>query len=247
MTYNFTVSPDFMPSYISGWYIFNTWIQRHLNEKVHLELYDSFEAQREAIESGRVDLIYANPFDAAMLIRDKGFQVVARPNATSDEAIIAISAESQITTIEDLQPDTRIASTDAPDVHMMGMIMIEPADLDHNNTTRHICSSYVLVAKDLITGKADIGFFLKDAFENLSASTRKNLKILVTSQIHVIHHQLMIGPHMAHLREPLLNQLLEAKDAQAEEVLMSLGFKTWIKVEHEEAEFMIDLMDTLVK
>ncbi|MEQ1601095.1 MAG: PhnD/SsuA/transferrin family substrate-binding protein [Methylophilaceae bacterium] len=247
MSYNFTVSPDFMPSYISGWYIFNTWIQRQLNEKIHLELYDSFEAQREAIESGKVDLIYANPFDAAMLIRDKGFQVVACPNATSDEAVIAVSAESSILSIEDLKHGTRIASTDAPDVHMMGMIMIEPADLDRDNTTRHICSSYVLVAKDLITDKADIGFFLKDAFEHFSETTRKNLRVLVSSHIHIIHHQLMIGPRLAHLREPLLNHLLEAKDAQAEEVLVSLGFKTWAKVDHEEAEFMIDLMDTLVK
>lgn len=246
MTYNFTVSPDFMPSYISGWYIFNTWVQRHLNEQIHLEMYDSFEAQREAIASDKVDLIYANPYDAAMLIRDKGFQVVARPAATSDEAIIAVSADSPITSVEDLKSGTRIASTDAPDVHMMGMIMIEPADLDQTNTTRHICGSYVLVAKDLITGKADIGFFLKDAFENLSGSTRKSLRILVSSRIHVIHHQLMIGPRMAHLREPLLRHLLESKDAQSEEVLASLGFKTWAAVDNEEAEFMIDLIDTLI-
>lgn len=247
MSYNFTVSPDFMPAYLSGWYIFNTWMQRHLNEHIHLEMYDSFEAQREAIASDQVDLIYANPFDAAMLIREKGFHALARPAATSDEAVIAVSAENRLASVEDLKPGTRIASTDAPDVHMMGMIMIEPADLGHDNTTRQICSSYVLVAKALITARADIGFFLKDAFENLSGTTRKSLRILVTSQIHVIQHQLLIGPRMAHLREPLLKHLLETKDAQAAEVLLSLGFKTWAAVEDEEAEFMIDLMDTLVK
>jgi phosphonate transport system substrate-binding protein len=247
MSYNFTVSPDFMPSYISGWYIFNTWLQRHLNEQIHLEMYDSFDAQRAAIASDKVDLIYANAYDAAMLIREKGFLAVARPASTSDEAIIAVNAESPITSVEDLKSGTRIASTDAPDVHMMGMIMIEPADLDHDNTTRQICSSYILVAKKLITDNADIGFFLKDAFENLSATTKKSLRILVSSQIHVIQHQLLIGPRMAHLRESLQHHLLETKDAQSEEVLASLGFKTWAKVEDEEAEFMIDLMDTLVK
>lgn len=175
MNYNFTVSPDFMPTYISGWYIFNTWMQRQLNENIHLELYDSFDAQRAAIQAGMVDMIYANPYDAAMLIRDKGFKAVARPVGISDEAIIAVNVDSHIDTVEALKEGTRIASTDAPDVHMMGMIMIEPADLSKDNTSRHICDSYVLVAKDLITSKADIGFFLKDAYENLSNTTKKNL------------------------------------------------------------------------
>ena len=247
MSYNFTVSPDFMPSYISGWYIFNTWMQRQLNEPIHLEMYDSFEAQRAAILADNVDLIYANPYDAATLIRDKGFQALACPAATSDEAVIVVNAESPFTCIEDLKSSLRIASTDAPDVHMMGIIMIEPADLHHDNTSRHICGSYVLVAKQLITGKADIGFFLKDAFEHLSATTKSSLRILVSSHIHVIHHQLLIGPRMAHLREPLQRHLLKTRDAQSEEVLTSLGFKSWAKVETEDAEFMIDLMDTLIK
>ena len=30
MTYNFTISPDFSPDHISGWYIFNTWLQKRL-------------------------------------------------------------------------------------------------------------------------------------------------------------------------------------------------------------------------
>jgi len=246
MTYNFTVSPDFMPSYISGWYIFNTWMQRQLEQNIHLELYDSFDAQREAIQAGKVDMIYANPYDAAMLIRDKGFKAVARPAGISDEAIIAVNIDSGIDSVESLKPGTRIASTDAPDVHMMGMIMIEPADLNPENTTRHICDSYVLVAKDLITGKADVGFFLKDAYDNLSSTTKKSLKVLVGSQIQVVHHQLMIGPNMADLHAPLLKHLLETKDTKSQEVLAGLGFKEWEAVDSEEAEFMIDLMDTLV-
>lgn len=246
MNYNFTVSPDFMPTYISGWYIFNTWMQRQLNENIHLELYDSFDAQRAAIQAGMVDMIYANPYDAAMLIRDKGFKAVARPVGISDEAIIAVNVDSHIDTVEALKEGTRIASTDAPDVHMMGMIMIEPADLSKDNTSRHICDSYVLVAKDLITSKADIGFFLKDAYENLSNTTKKNLKVLISSQIQVVHHQLMMGPRMAQLQSTLLQHLIDAKDTKSQEVLASLGFKEWEAVDTEAAEFMVDLMDTLV-
>ena len=96
MKYNFTVSPDFNPSHLSGWFIFNTWVQRNLGEHIHLELYDDFEAQRKAIEADEFDLIYANPFDATTLVRKKGFVPVASPSSKSDEAIIAVPVDSPI-------------------------------------------------------------------------------------------------------------------------------------------------------
>lgn len=61
MTMLFTVSPDFPADRISGWYVFNTWMQRALAAGIHLELYDDFRTQREAIAADKVDLIYANP------------------------------------------------------------------------------------------------------------------------------------------------------------------------------------------
>ena len=73
MTYQITVSPDFSPDHIFGWYHFNTWLQQNLDTRIHLELYSDFESQREAILSDQIDLIYANPYDASMLVREKGF------------------------------------------------------------------------------------------------------------------------------------------------------------------------------
>ena len=84
MPYLFTVSPDFTPDHLSGWFIFNTWLQRALSEAFHLELYDDFLSQREAIQADQIDLIYANPYDAAMLVRDKGFTPLVKPVGHSD-------------------------------------------------------------------------------------------------------------------------------------------------------------------
>ena len=61
MPFNFTVSPDFAPDHMSGWFYFNTWLQRQLGIEMHLELYDNFEDQRADIRAGKVDLIYAQP------------------------------------------------------------------------------------------------------------------------------------------------------------------------------------------
>lgn len=246
-THIFTVSPDFTPDHLSGWFIFNTWLQRTLDAHFHLQLYDDFQSQREAILADKIDLIYANPFDASMLVREKGFRPLARFGNVADEAIIAVSASSPYFKVEDLRPGIKLATTDDPDVHMMGMIMIEPAELDKNNIEMVNCDNYVLVAKQLIKHAADAGIFLHDAFNDLSSVIRKELRVLVSSQIHVVHHSLMIGPKIMEYREPLLEALLAMQDCEkGKGILQAMGCDSWQTVEDEEMEFMIDLMDTLM-
>lgn len=247
MSYNLSVSPDFSPDKISGWYIFNTWLQRQLDLPIHLELYDDFASQRDAINADQVDIIYANPFDASMLVRQKGFIPVARPKDKSDEAVIAVNAASPVQNVEDLKPGVRIATTDDPHVHMMCMIMLEPADLNKDNVAFTSCDAYVLVAKELLREQADVGFFLSEAYDGLSEITRKNLRELIRSQISVIEHVLLISPRLAE-QQPLVQAALVhmADDEKGAGVLSSLGFSGWEAVEQEDTEFMIDLMETLV-
>jgi len=246
MTHTFTVSPDFPPARISGWFIFNTWLQRRLEAAIHLELYDDFARQRADIAAGKIDLIYANPYDAALLVREKGFVPVARPRDKADEAIIAVPAASAVQHVEDLRPGARIASTDDPDVRTMGMIMIEPADLSAANTAAVACGNYVLVAKALLTGTADAGFFLKQSFEELSEVTRRQLRQIVESHIYVVHHALMAGPRLAPRRDEIRDALLGMdQDAKGRDILANLGLAGWDEFDEEATEFMIDLMDTL--
>jgi phosphonate transport system substrate-binding protein len=246
MSYQFTVSPDFTPDHLSGWYIFNTWLQKATDLHIHLQIYDNFHKQREAIQNDHVDLIYANPYDAAMLVREKGFEALARPADCADEALIAVAVDSGVHCVEDLQPGTRLATTDDPDVHLMGMIMLEPANLDRNNITIIPCDTYVLVAKELIKSHADAGIFLVEAYNSLSSIIHKQLRILVAGQIQVVHHCLMIGPNMQQHRAVLLDALLSMESAKkGTSVLEALQFSRWEAVDHEEVEFMIDLMDTL--
>jgi len=242
----FTVSPDFTPDHLSGWYIFNTWIQRQTGTAIHLEMYNDFHSQREAINNDNIDLIYANPFDAAMLVREKGFQPLVKAAGESDEAIIAVSSENAVEDVAHLTEGIKVAFTDDPDVHLMGMIMLEPGDLDASNIIEVPSDTYVLVAKHLLKGEADAGIFLAEAYDDLSSMIKKQLRILVRSQISVIHHSLMIGPKLLDKKEQFQNALIEmSADEKGQGVLKSLNFNSWEKVEDDEMEFMIDLMDAL--
>lgn len=247
MKHTMTVSPDFSPNHIAGWYIFNTWLQVQLSQNIHLELYNNFNEQRAAIERDEIDIIYANPFDASMLIRDKGFTAIAKPHKKPDEAIIAVPANSIVQSVEDLRPNTHIAKTDDPDVNMIGMIILEPADLNAKNTTAKTVDTYVLVAKQLFQGKADVGFFLKESYDDLSNFVKEQLRILVSSEIHVITHTLLLGPKAKTQQNDIQQALLNMTDLpKGKGVLDSMGISSWDIQTQEDAEFMIDLMDTLV-
>lgn len=241
-----TVSPDFAPKNTSAWFIFNTWLQRRLNLPIHLELFNDFASQREAIASGEIDIIFANPYDASMLVRRHDFAPVARPAGGADECVVVVPATSTVTHVEDLQAGIRIASTEDPDVELIGMILLEPADLDRSNTQPVVVASYPLVAAQLLRGRADVGFILEAAYEDLSSLTRRQLRPLVRSQISDIRHVILIGPRLRPLRERVRRLLLGMhEDPAGASLVTELGVRRWETMEPEDTEFMIDLMDTL--
>jgi phosphonate transport system substrate-binding protein len=246
MTYQITVSPDFSPDHIFGWYHFNTWLQQNLDTRIHLELYSDFESQREAILNDQIDLIYANPYDASMLVREKGFIAIARPRGISDEVVLTVNAESAFEEVEDLEQGLRLISTEDPDINMIGYILIEPANLTVDNTTMQQVDTYPIVARKLLRGDADAGFFLRDAFNDLTRLTRNNLRVLVESDISVIHHSLLVGPKLKQQSLDIQQMLLSMFDnKKGRDVLTSLGFAAWEAVDEEDTEFMIDIMDSL--
>jgi len=246
MSYNLAVSPDFKPDLISGWFIFNTWLQHQLDKAIHLEIHQGFDEQLQAIAAKKIDIIYANPYDISRLVRDEGFIPVAKPHAKPDEAVVVAAAEGDINTLQDLAVTASIAKTQARDVNNIGMILLEPADISPESAQFIECESYISVAKALINGKADVGFMLADAFNDLSPLVAKQLKPIVSSQIHLIHHAILLGPQLAEQHDVLASFLIDMhKTDKGKKILDDLGISHWEPMDVEEAEFMIDLMDTL--
>ena len=248
MIFNLTVSPSFPTERISDWYIFNTWLQRALSLPIHLELYDSFGAQRAAIAAGKVDLIYANPFDASLLVREKGFRALARPEGRPDEMVVVTAVGSATAAITDLQPGARLACCEDPCVNTVGRILLEPANLDASNTEEQRRETYIQVARTLLRGEADIGFLPVEAFDALSGVVRRDLKVLVTSQLHVIHHVFLAGPRLQERADDFTSLLVSMHETEkGRGILEALGASRWQAVQQENVEFMIDIISTLTQ
>lgn len=247
MTLNFLVAPDFAPDRFAGWHMLNTLLQARSGLALHLLMPASAAEQAEHLRAGRVDLIYANPFDASHLIRELGYVALARPRARSDEMVIATAAASPAQSVEGLKKGARIALTDNRDVKLIGLRLLEPADLAEADLEWVVTESYQAAARLVIKREVDAAFFLADAFHALSRMTLAQLRVLVESALDDISHVVLAHPRIAgdlpRIGAALVGVGEVARDA---EVLDALGLpQGFVAMTAEEAEFMIDLMDTL--
>lgn len=247
MTINLLIAPDFAPERFAGWHMLNTLLQRRAGIQIHLLTPASASEQAELIAKGDVQAIYANPFDAAHLIREQGYRVIARPKGKADEMVIASGANSNIKVLEDLKPGYKVAMADNRDVKLIGLRLLEAVDLQEKDIEWHITENYQAAARALIKGEADAGFFLSEVFHTLSRLTLSQMNVLIESDLSDITHVVLVNENFEHGEEVLQALLSLTNDNDGKEVLnelgMSEGFETMTE---EDGEFMVDLMETLL-
>lgn len=246
MEIRFTVSPDFAPERVAAWNAFGSWLGERLGRTLAFETFPGFASQRDAIEENRVDLIYATPFDAAMLVREKGFAALARARDRADEALVAVDAAHPARSMYELPPDTGVAGAGDPEVTRIGLLLLQAAELGTSRAGVRIFDTYTDLAEALAGPGAGVGIFLKRAFDDLPAPLRAGLRPLVASEIHVVHHQLMSSPRLSAVQDELRGALLAMEgDGAGRAILGELGFAGWDPVAAADLEFTIDLMETL--
>lgn len=242
----FVTAADVTPTEFSDWYLFNTWLQRKTGQQINLHIPVTFQELHERIEADKADIVYANPYDAAMLVRDNGFIPVARPDNHSDEVVIVTHKDSKITDFAKITPLCHIALTDDRDVHMIGMILIEPSDLEEDSIEFVACKNSIAVAKNVLNKKANIGFLLTKSYDGFSRLIKSDLRELIRSQISVINHTLMVKQEVLAAVPNLAEILADMHNSpNGKPILDKLDINKWLQVEAEETEFMIDLMETL--
>lgn len=247
MSHRFVIAPDFPPNLFSGWYTLNTLLQKRSNLAVHLETPASSQEQTKMIDGGDIALVYANPFDAAKLIREKDYKAIARPVGKSDEMVIVSSSKGDIKTLDDLKAGATIAMADNRDVKLIGLRLLEAVDLTENDVKFEITETYQAAAKLVAQGQVDAAFFIAEIYHSLSNLTKMQLNVLIESDLADITHVLLAKDDLSDANT-ICDVLLSLKnDADGQAVLSELGMPNGFEaVSEEEAEFMIDLMETLL-
>ena len=248
MSLNVLIAPDFAPDRFAGWHMLNTLLQKRTGQAIHLLTPASAAEQAQLIAGGKADVVYANPFDASVMVREQGFRAFARPVGKSDEMVIATGAGSPANVVEDLKPGCRIALTDNRDVKLIGLRLLEPADLTEADIQWQMVDNYQAAARLAMKGEVDASFFLAEAYHSLSRLTRSQLKTLIESRLADITHVLLaregVAEHVPALRDALTG-MAGSPDGQV--VLDELGIpKGFEPMSDEDVEFMLDLMETLL-
>ena len=184
------------------------------------------------------------------MIRDAGYKAIARPIAKSDEMVIATGANTAYETARDLKPGCTIALTDNRDVKLIGLRLLEVADLKEPDIKWNLVENYQAAARLAIKGEVDAAFFLAETYNSLSGLTRKQMRVLVESKLADITHVFLLNSRISAEDSARFAQaLLELKGTpDGQPVLDELGMSGGFEVMAEEdAEFMIDLMDTLLE
>lgn len=242
------VAPDFSPDRFAGWHMVNTLVQSRSGLQLHLLTPSSAQEQADLLRSDVVDLVYANPFDASHLIRDLGFKAFARPVGKPDEMVIATAADSPLRCLEDLRPGSRLAVTENRDVKLIGLRLLEAADLSEKDIEWVRAETFQAAARLAIKGEVEAAFFLAEIYHSLSRITRSQLKVLIESAIFDITHVLLAHQRVASEVPTIMAALAGIGQRSTDhEVLDALGIPGGFEtMQEEEAEFMVDLMDTLL-
>lgn len=246
MKYTMSICPTTPTAEMSGWFILNTYLQKKLGIAIHLEIYDNFDAQRAAFHKGEIDFVYANPFDATLLMRELNFSALNKPANSANEVVIVCNAKSNYKALNDLQPSLNIATADDPAINLIGMILLESIDINSTNSQALECDSFIVATKKVLNGEADIAFLPKEVYEKLSSIIKSQLQSLISSEISVIHHIFAASQKSKSVHNELAQALCDLnQDDAGENILTTIGIPSFLTMPQEEAEFMIDLMDTL--
>lgn len=243
---NFLIAPDFPPQKFLGWHLFNTNLQRHIGQPVHLLTPTDFNEQKDWVENKTVDLIYANPFDAADLVRNRGYIPLVYPVDNYDEVVIATHLNSPYQHSDELPAHCKIIATQNYDVRLISLRLLESANLNEENIQWVASSSYAAAARQLINQEGDAALFLASAFKHFNQMTTAQMRVLMESRLNELSHVVLLHPKHIEMKEKIQTTLIAMKDDFVDKMALDdLGMsKGFTELNHEDVEFMIDLIHT---
>lgn len=244
---NFLIAPDFPPEDFAGWHLLNTLLQRLMDTDIHLVMPANHTEQDNWIKKDDIALIYANPFDASQLVRERGYLPLVRPNDRPDEMVIASYTDAPYQHSDDLKVGCKILVTENQDIQLLGLRLLESAAIGRSDIEWIQVDSYQEAARRLIAKEADAAFFLLNAYQNFRPNTLKGMKVLMESHINDLSHVVLLNPKYADLHPALLTAFAHmVNEPDGRLVLQDLNIpKGFSELSEEDAEFMIDLIETL--
>lgn len=227
---NFVVSLQ-SGSQLSGWYLFNTYLQRRLQRAIHFE-------QEQDKKSANMDLFFAKPFEACAIIHEKGYIPLMRPIGEADEVVILVR-EDDPRDLNEFNHANVVTASENSFVYLLARFLCDENGLDSEHFNFHFAGNEIKALQMLIRKKADVLFMLKKTYDGLSSFGKKNVRILDESKTDFAFHQFCIAPYLKKESEEL-SKILQAmaEDEKGKAILKDIQFEGWCIPEEGELKML---------
>ena len=216
-SFRLSVCPHDTARNISGWFLFDTYLQRNLDCAIRFEPKDNFIEERNSVLNGGYQIVFANPFSAAIYGKRLGFIPVARPAGVFDETVLVGKVDTQIPSTRPL----RIASaTDKLIVHSLGLSLLEARNISPSECEFVYVGTHAKAAHAVIEGTADLGFVYNETWKLMADSSSQALAVVSQTSSQQAYHCFCIAPEwrdrLEQLQALLVNML---QDPQGKRIL----------------------------
>ncbi len=217
---------------LSGWYLFNTFLQRKLHRAIHFE-------QTQDVNGEASHLLFAKPFDACARMLNNGFISLARPDGEADEVVILCRNDDNRVLQDFTGKISVVTAQQSSFVYLLGRFLCDENGLDSSSFDFCFSGNEIKALQMLIRKKSDMAFILKKTYEGLSSHTRKNVRVIDESQTDFAFHHFCIAPELASEQEEISRILLEMEqDEQGKSILRDIQFNGWVKPEEGELQML---------
>ena len=208
---------------LSGWYLLNTYLQRRLQRAVHFE---QVPAGRE-IGREAVDLLFAKPFEACAVIRERQFVPLLRPSNDADEVVIVMRAADP-RPLAETQGVRAVTASQGSFVYLLGRFLCDENGLDSTGYQYHFAGNEIKALQMLLKEQADVLFMLKKTYYGLSNLTRANTRVVDESHTEFAFHLLCAAPEISEIHGSLSSIFLGmGDDDQGRSILKDIQTAGW--------------------
>lgn len=227
MSLKFMVCPHDTASNPDKWFQLAQYLSKHLSAGIQFSKSIDFDEYHQQLTEGA--LIYANPQDSLMLIKDHGYTPVARSSNLFDEIVFIASLKEIEPSMDDIQ-DNEVISVNSMMVTRVGMKYL----LDKNIKPSGIRTqaTWMAVVKGIYREEYKFGLVYKDFYEGLNTLTKKGFTTLGETEDGTIHHSVLISSEFKEMAADIQACLIEMSEEneRGREILQELGIERFMAV-----------------
>lgn len=222
-----SVCPHDTAKNLFSWFSLTTYLQRQLSQHIHFEPTEDFLEERSLVLSQTPQLVYANPYSAAVFSRDKGYVCVARPKGVFDESLVVVRNDFDLSSA--VRPIKVASATSQLITHPQGVRLLAGMGLSAADLEFVFVDTHMAAVKSVVTGGADLGIVFNETWEGLTSTTKSQLSVLSQSTEGAAFHCFMASPawaeHLPLLQAILIGMSEEPKGKQVLDDLHISGFE----------------------